>query len=346
MGSQKTTNKVTQVDLAKYSGVSQVTVHRALTGGCVSEATRQRILEASRKLGYQPNFFASQLRSKQRKVILLCIGYLNDPYYTEIAQVFESRARALGYRVIFTTSGPGGDSVEFHQDILGSNGVSNLVLIGEGTRQPFSDEVLDGLAENGITVLLIGRHSSNPKISQVRCDEAHVGYLVAQHFKKVGVRSSWVFSTKSGSTLGFPRQRAESFVSWMKKYGLPKPDVWEVPYGSDVDENCTAAAEKAREAIAQVERLPGGIFTATISLTIGVLRGLGGMGYIQGKDYRLVGHGDNWPVAHLYPAITTIRQPVFRMGTSGANLMVDVLEGNAAPGTVVEFKPELMVRET
>src|SRR5262245_17792783 len=63
----------TQRDIAREVGVSQVTVSDVLHGrprGRVSAATRQRIMETARRLGYRPNASAQALRTRQSRQIV------------------------------------------------------------------------------------------------------------------------------------------------------------------------------------------------------------------------------------------------------------------------------------
>ncbi len=59
-------HRPTVYDVAKAVGVSATTVSRALNGGSCSAATREAVVKAARKLGYQPNAAARALASRKR----------------------------------------------------------------------------------------------------------------------------------------------------------------------------------------------------------------------------------------------------------------------------------------
>lgn len=93
--------QVTIREVAKAAGVSPSTVSRALApGGTVSAATRDRVLAAADRLGYQPNRAARGLITGRTGAVGLIVPDLLNPFYAEACKGAQARARGLGHSLI------------------------------------------------------------------------------------------------------------------------------------------------------------------------------------------------------------------------------------------------------
>ncbi len=333
---------ITQTALAEKLGISQVTVHRALSGHPkVSPKTRKRILEAATKAGHRPNFFASHWKNKNCKLIALGVNYLHDPYSMDIVEAFEMAASARGYRIILVHLHNKTTLSHFHKEILDPSGVSLFALVG-GASQRVDDATVQALAESGVNTLLIGRESSSPKVTQILTDNHLGGRLAADHCHSLDLRKLWVF------TLDAPKsgiyQRAISFQERSVELGLPKPKLYGIRSSYNVDEIWEAIRETIQKVLSEGP-LPDGIF-CTGSEFAEVIRVLEARGVNLGQDLRLICYDDSWSARMACPELTTIKQPTQEMGTAGANLLIDIVEGKQAAGTVVRLEPSLILRKT
>lgn len=72
-------------DVSEASGVSEMTVSRVLRNrGDVSDATRERVLEAARALGYVPNKIAGALASQRVNLVGVVIPSLSNMVFPEV----------------------------------------------------------------------------------------------------------------------------------------------------------------------------------------------------------------------------------------------------------------------
>src|ERR1700685_1148091 len=87
-------------DVAKRAVVDASLVSRVLNDqpqASAGPATRMRILEAARELGYQPNVAARGLRTAKTWTLGLLLPNLTNPMYAAIARAAERRAQERGY---------------------------------------------------------------------------------------------------------------------------------------------------------------------------------------------------------------------------------------------------------
>src|ERR1700694_4745749 len=97
------TNKVTMSDIARATGLSAMTVSRALRNSTsVSEAARKRVLAATKRLNYQVDFIARQLRAQhtfQIGVVAPFQGMVGQHYFGQILQGIQGVLLGTDYHI-------------------------------------------------------------------------------------------------------------------------------------------------------------------------------------------------------------------------------------------------------
>src|SRR5579872_4451614 len=91
--------------IAKQLGVSKTTVHYALCQtGRVSEATRQRVLEAAEELGYRPNLVARSLRAQRSATVGVVVIGLTSSYYAHVLEGIDGVAQQHEHSILLACS--------------------------------------------------------------------------------------------------------------------------------------------------------------------------------------------------------------------------------------------------
>ncbi|MFF4623609.1 LacI family DNA-binding transcriptional regulator [Nonomuraea jabiensis] len=108
--------RVTIHDVAALAGVSRQTVSRALNDmGEISGETKQRVLEASAKLGYRPSRFARNLVARKKtRALGFVVASFRNPYYTEIAGDLLECAASRGWQVVMASGESEGEVAALH----------------------------------------------------------------------------------------------------------------------------------------------------------------------------------------------------------------------------------------
>ena len=92
-------------DVARRAGVSVTTVSRALTQPeLLRPATRERVLDAARKLAYHPNRAARSLITGKTGNIGIVVPDLSNPFYPGVVRGAQLRAHQAGYAVFLADS--------------------------------------------------------------------------------------------------------------------------------------------------------------------------------------------------------------------------------------------------
>ena len=95
----------TSIDVAKLAGVSQSAVSRTYTpGASVGDATKKKVMEAARKLGYRRNAIARSLITKRSQIIGVVMSQLDNQFYPMVLEKLSQSLAKDGYHVLLFIS--------------------------------------------------------------------------------------------------------------------------------------------------------------------------------------------------------------------------------------------------
>ena len=352
--------RVTQETIARNLGVDRTTVSICLGNSPLARnmrrQTREMILAEAARLNYRPNFFATQLRRQQSNVILACAMRLQDYHSSLILEAFEAAAADRGYRVIVSCLANATRPSEMVRDILGPHAVSSLALITRAADW-FPDKVLRSYLDEGVRIVLVGRQHADPRIAQVFVDEEKCAELALRHLSsRFGRRFCIVAAEKREQEIepGHPglqlrvvryqEQRIRILQGRLKKLGLPAARVLRVPRVDD-DRRPGETARVIR-GVLSAGRLPEAFVCLSDVLAWGVLQGLAGTSVSVGRDVGVLGYDDIFPSMAMTPSLTAIHQPARRLGTIGAELLIDAASRRNPGPQSSKLAPRLTVRES
>lgn len=123
----------TLTDIARHTQTSVSTVSRVLAGGRVSqrisEATRNKILETAKAMGYRPNLMARGLRTRRSNTIALLVGDIANPWYGQLASLIEQNLHRAGYTMMLCNSGEDPEREAEYLELLPQKGIDGLILV-------------------------------------------------------------------------------------------------------------------------------------------------------------------------------------------------------------------------
>jgi LacI family transcriptional regulator len=94
-------------DIARRLNISRATVSYVLNerpGEIISEATRERVLQTARELGYRPNRAAQVLAGRRSNIVELCIHSFSPAFYSQVLQAFELEIGPTDYQLHTVTA--------------------------------------------------------------------------------------------------------------------------------------------------------------------------------------------------------------------------------------------------
>lgn len=207
-------------DVSEASGVSEMTVSRVLRNrGDVSQATRERVLEAARALGYVPNKIAGALASSRVNLVAVVIPSISNMVFPE---VMSGISDALEETALQPVVGVTGYSPEKEEKVLYemlSWRPSGVIVAG----LEHSDVSRAMLQAAGIPVVEIMDVDGTPIDSVVGISHRRAGRKMAQAILKDGYEHIAFLGTKMARDHR-ARKRFEGFTEALAKAGVEIED--------------------------------------------------------------------------------------------------------------------------
>ncbi|WP_072483941.1 LacI family transcriptional regulator [Streptomyces atratus] len=323
----------TVYDVAERSGVSIATVSRVYrTPDSVRAQTRERVLEAARQLGYVPSGNARGLASRTTGVLGLCFPDYSDPdteneaaatdedddhafmlYSDQIIRGMERAARRHGYALLIAASLKGGPE-SLVANVAGR--VDGFAVLA-GT-VPTAD--LEVISRRLPVVMVAGRrgidHLDHIVVANTDGQRTVTRHLIEDH----GLRRLAFIGGEAASPDA--EARFAGFQQACREAGLPMPDA------PTMRATMMTQAEGFRVAEALLDRggeRPQAMLFANDQMAVGGLHALERRGLGVPEDIAVTGF-DGIPLGRLVrPTLTTVRQPMRRLGEEAVELLVQRL---------------------
>ncbi|MFJ6775593.1 LacI family DNA-binding transcriptional regulator [Kitasatospora sp. NPDC091257] len=325
-----TSRSVTLIDVARAAGVSKSTASNALGGsGRVAEATRERIREVARELGYRPNSAARSLRRSSTGAIGLHLPRTATrlDYYMNLAFGAVERAREDGLDLVLlapgTASGGG----------LASRVDGLLVIDPE-----LDDQAVPDLLNAGVPVVTGERHLGGGAAPSgaVVCDNAASLLALLDHLAERGARRPALLVP--GPASDWAAALRDAARTWSRREGA-EVVVRPVPF---------AATPAEVEAITTdlLAGVPGldAVISAPDGAVAGVLAAAARAGLRPGNDLLVAACVDGAAARGSSPQVTAVDLRPADYGRACAALLGDLLAGTVEPGTVRRHDWTLNVR--
>jgi LacI family transcriptional regulator len=330
-----TNRRVTIRDVAARAEVDVSLVSRVLNNNpkaSAAPATRERILEAARTLGYQPNVVARGLRMARTWTLGLVLPNLSNPMYAEIIRSAELRARERGFGLVFGTHVDGQEDETFTR-ILQQGRVDGL-LTASGIH---GDAFLRGVANGGHGPLVMLNRRVRGVRPTVTVDDAAGAALAMQHFVELGhTEVAGIFGPDAIDTTirrrkGFAAAATEAAINAI----LINTNGVDATVGSS-----------AAEQIFHDHRNVTAIFASTFAIGMGVMRAARRLNVRIPDEISLVALHDTELADFLTPELTTVLLPVDQMARQAVDILIDIIDGGSPNSVVVRQPPLLKLRES
>ena len=324
-------------DVAQQAGVSLATASRVLNGKAsaiqVTAATRQRVLDASRTLGYCPDPVARALRTKRTRLIGVIVRNAADPFQGLVMRGIDLAARRAGYRALLSTIETAPAPGEYAQ-IWQAHNADGVIVVGDvaGDDRP----LLEMLQRCPFVVATArGKLGAMPRV--VVDNQAGMQALL-EHLHALGHRRLAFCYTPEYWDM---RDRCAAFVAWARAHDLSNEAAPLVPVVSGF-----AGGAQALEVLMARPEPPTAILCHNDVCAIGALKAALARGLEVPGDLSITGFDDIEFAAQTTPGLTTIRQPTLQIGETAATLLIKWLEQDTPPPQLVRLPVELVVRES
>ena len=207
-------------DVSAASGVSEMTVSRVLRNrGDVSDATRARVLEAAKELGYVPNKIAGALASQRVNLVAVIIPSMSNMVFPEVMTGISQTLEETGLQPVVGLTGYSPEKEEKVLYEMLSWRPSGVIIAG----LEHSDTSRAMLRASGIPVVEIMDVDGTPVDSVVGISHRRAGQQMAQAILKAGYEHIAFLGTKMLQDHR-ARKRFEGFTETLAKAGVEIED--------------------------------------------------------------------------------------------------------------------------
>ncbi len=326
---------VTLKQLADYVGLTKGTVSAVLNESPSSKAipqhTKDRILAAARELNYRPNFFARSLRKKRTYTIGIITEEIGDPYGGMVISGAESFLSQNKYFFLTVAHRHDPDLLHQYASILVSRGVEGIMTVDISLTQALP-----------VPTAAVAGHKRVKGVTNIVLDHIRAAQLGLEHLWELGHRDIAFVRGQPFSSDSADRWHAIQKVT--NDMGLRIRPELTIELEND-DPSPIGGYTLTRELMARKQHFTA-LFAYNDISAIGAIRAIREAGLRVPEDVSVVGFDDIRDAAYHVPSLTTVRQPLRKMGEIAAQTLVERIEGKKEYPNEIAIEPELVVRES
>jgi LacI family transcriptional regulator len=339
--------RVTLADVAKRSGVSPSTASRVLnqrtSGVRISNATRQRILQAARELNYTPNPVARALRMQRTNTVGIVSFDVNDPMAIAYASSIDRYLVTSGYRTIVGDARNDAATAMEHVDYFLSARVDGIVLLAS-SYLPDAVTLVELESNYGLPIVCALRDLSTEGIQSFVTNYAEGTRDITRYLLSIGYRSLAVIV---GAEMYEPdgTDRLRGVEDACREWGIaiaPHMVVRDDEGGWNPQ-----VGYRSMQRLLTREPLPEIVIAFDDVTAYGAIRAIYEAGMRVPDDMAVVGLDDLAVSAFFNPPLTTVRHPVEELAAALSRYLIQAIEdGIKAPPNCREFSPQIVIRES
>jgi LacI family transcriptional regulator len=322
--------------LARSLGLSTTTLSLVLNNSdkaqSIPQETKDRIFAAARDLNYRPNFFARSLRSQRTFSVGVLVPELSDGYAALVLTGIEDYLLQAGYIYLVTSHRHKENLIQGHPKLLYERSVEGLIAVDTGYTQDLP-----------LPVVTVSGHQERPGVTNIILNHESAAELGLRHLVELGHRKIAFIKGQSFSSDTDVRWHAMSTVARQLDIDVPAKIVQQM-------EGESASPQVGYEAAVRLLKQStdfSALFAFNDVCAIGAIRAFREVGMRVPEDVSVVGFDDIYEAAFHIPALTTIRQPLRRMGMLAAETLVKrICEPGSQSPAFLQVEPELVVRES
>jgi DNA-binding LacI/PurR family transcriptional regulator len=328
-GGEESKVPVSIKDIAQAANVTPGTVSRALRDSPrVNPETKNRIQNLADEMGYSPDAQARSLVEGRTRTIGVVVTTMTDPFIGGIVQAIETTAHDHGYTLILASSNDSSEREIAAAETLQSKRVDGVIV--SSSRVGILHQ--GRLERLGVPVVLINslvQHRGRYTFS-IGVDNRHGGFLATEHLVERGHRRiAYVASPDDRSD---SMERLAGYREALTRAGIdPDPSLLVQGTGRP------GGGQRVLPGLMALEDRPTAVFCYNDMTAIGLIHAAHAMGLSLPRDLAVVGFDDIVVAQYVHPALTTVAQPVGKLGKGAMEMVLALLsDGSSDPGAGID----------
>ncbi len=330
---RKPSQRVTLKTIADHLGLTPGTVSAALNDSAaarsIPEHTKKRILDAARELNYRPNFFARTLRLNRTYTIGVIASEIGDDYGSQVINGIEQYLQPRNYFFLTVVHRHDPKLMASYSQLLLSRGVEGLITVDTSIREVPS-----------VPTVAVAGHQSVAGVTNIILDHKKAARLALEHLKELGHEKIAFLKGQTFSSDSATRWAAICEVA--QELGIEiRPEL--IVQIEGTDSTPTLGYPVGKELLARKQPFTA-LFAYNDISAIGAIWAFREAELRVPQDISVIGFDDIPAAAFANPALSTVRQPLIRMGQIAAEAVVNQIEGRGEYVSEIAIEPELVRR--
>jgi len=327
--------KVTLKTIAQHLGLTPGTVSAALNNSAaarsIPEHTKNRIIEAAKTLNYRPNFFARTLRLKRTYTIGVIAEEIGDAYGSMVISGIEEYLRKNNYFFLTVIHRHDPKLLQTYAQMLLTRGVEGFIT----TDTSLSEKL-------ALPTVAVAGHQRVEGITNIILDHTRAARLALEHLRDLGHEEIAFIRGQTMSSDSTVRWNAICEVA--QQLGIRiRPELTIQLEGFDSTPGIGYSFTK--QLLARKQPFTA-LFAYNDIAAIGAIWAVREAGLRVPEDVSIVGFDDVAGAAYANPGLTTVRQPLVKMGQIAAQTVVDLIEGRGEYAPEIAIETEFVIRRS
>ncbi|MHB8525089.1 MAG: LacI family DNA-binding transcriptional regulator [Candidatus Acidiferrales bacterium] len=324
---------ITLRSVAEHVGLTPSTVSAVLNNSSASHSvpqrTKNRILAAARELNYRPNFFARSLRVKRTYTIGVILEEIGDAYGSLVISGIERYLREQNFFFLTVAHRHDKKLLATYSNMLRERGVEGFITV-----DTFLTEVPP------LPTVAVAGHRTIERVTNIVLDHHRAALLALKHLVELGHEK--IAFMKGSTASADSEDRWNAICEVAAKLGIAvRPQLTVQLEGDDSTPNL--GYPFAKQLLARKQPFTA-LFAYNDISAIGSIRAFQEAGLRVPQDLSVVGFDDIQSLAYITPPLTTVRQPLQKMGEMAARTLLDRIEERVEYVPEIAIEPEFVVR--
>ncbi|SFI52231.1 LacI family DNA-binding transcriptional regulator [Halpernia frigidisoli] len=333
-----TNKKNTIYDIADQLNISVATVSRALNNKTnISPTTKELVLKAAEKMGYEQNKLALALKSGKSKTVGVIVPRVDSSFFGSIITGIEEELNAHNYSVIICqTHGDPKKEIANIDTLLNSQ--VDAVFISTSMKDV---SALERVLKKGVSLIFFDRKKTMENVSSVTINDFQGGYSATQHLINTGSKRIAYFS--GDLDLEIFQERLAGYKHALSDNGIEYNENYIFRTESNIDEG-----KKAAKKLLKLNPLPDAIFSSSDFAALGAIQELRANNLNIPEDLSVIGFANEPFTQFMELSISTVDQFPLKMGRMTAKVFLEQEENptNMVIHKKVVLEPELILRKS
>jgi LacI family transcriptional regulator len=331
-GEKKTTLRFLANQLSLTPATISMVVNRAPGAKAIPKETQRRVLDAAKRFNYRPNFFARSLLGRRTFTIGVIIPEISDGYGAQVMRGIEEHLVQAGYFYFVVSHRHRRDLICEYPRLLMDRSVEGLIAVDTPIEESLP-----------VPVVSVSGHERIKGHTNIVLHHGLAARLALEHLVTLGHRRLAVIKGQDFSS--DTEARWNAIRSEAKRLSLQLEH--DLVVSLEGDTPSSLPGEIAAKKMIASEKPFTALFAFNDLAAIGAIRALRNAGLSVPRDVSVVGFDDIPAAAFQNPPLTTVRQPLERMGEIAAGALLSrITQNGKKPPSIIYVDPELIVRET